>query len=246
MLFRSALADRFRIMQREKEETQREALSRQKAMADSFARFVPREFLRYLNRTDIVDVKLGDQVIKEMAVLFSDIRSFTNLSERMSPQENIDFINAYLDRIAPIIRNNNGFIDKYIGDAIMALFPESVDDAITAAVAMQRELYRFNEARRESGESEISIGIGIHWGKMMLGTIGEAHRLETTVISDAVNTASRLEGLNKQLGSKILISGESLGLARPGTYRCRCLGQVPVKGKDRPVEVMEILMDGEE
>lgn len=100
----------------------------------AYARFVPREFLRFLEKESIVDVKLGDQVQKEMTVLFSDIRSFTSLSESMSPKENFNFLNSYLKRVGPVIRNHNGFIDKYIGDAIMALFPDSAQDAMNADI----------------------------------------------------------------------------------------------------------------
>ncbi|MCZ0904476.1 response regulator, partial [Microcoleus sp. HI-ES] len=102
----------------------------------AYGRFVPHDFLRFLGHESIVDVRLGDQIQKEMTVLFSDIRSFTTISEAMTPQENFNFINSYLSRVSPVIRAHQGFIDKYIGDAIMALFPESADDAVRAAVEM--------------------------------------------------------------------------------------------------------------
>lgn len=239
-----ALADRMRIMQREKEAVQREAFERQKEMTESFSRFVPEEFLRYLNRENIVDIRLGDQSIREMTVLFSDIRSFTNISERLSPQENIDFLNSYLQKIAPIIRSNNGFIDKYIGDAIMALFPESVNDAINAAIQMHRALRELNECYNVCGETGISIGVGIHTGTLVLGTIGEENRIDTTVISDAVNTASRLESMNKNFNTKILVSKESFDQAiDKEKYPHRVIGLVKIRGKAKPIRVIEILLE---
>ena len=198
----------------------------------AYGRFVPHDFLRFLGHESIVDVQLGDQIQKEMTVLFSDIRSFTTISEAMTPQENFNFINSYLSRVSPVIRAHQGFIDKYIGDAIMALFPESADDAVRAAVEMQKQVIIYNQHRQRSNYSPITIGIGLHAGTLMLGTIGEEERMESTVIADAVNLASRLEGLTKVYGSGILVT-ESI-LERLGDrekYLCRFVDRVIVKGK---------------
>src|SRR5439155_939511 len=108
-------------------------------------RFMPRELLEILGKKSILEVKLGDQLQREMAILFSDIRSFTSISEKMLPKENFDFINAFLCEVAPVIRESRGFIDKYIGDAIMALFAGDADDAVRAGIDMQRRLRAFNE-----------------------------------------------------------------------------------------------------
>ena len=208
---------------------------------NSLRRFVPYEFLCFLEKESIVEVKLGDQVLKEMTVLFSDIRSFTTLSEGLTPKENFDFLNNYLSRVGPVIRQHHGFIDKYIGDAVMALFPERVEDAIAAAIAMQEEVTRYNGDLIQSGQSPMSIGIGLHTGSLMLGTIGEEQRMETTVIADAVNLASRLEGLTKLYGAGILVSEQTLSqLGSPHSYRSRFLETVQVKGKQQPVGVVEI------
>ncbi|HYO06762.1 MAG TPA: adenylate/guanylate cyclase domain-containing protein, partial [Phototrophicaceae bacterium] len=163
-------------------------------IAAASARFVPREFLRFLKIESIVDARLGDSVQAEMTIMFADIRSFTSLSESMSPQQNFDFINSYLSRVGPVIRQYNGFIDKYIGDGIMALFPNRAEDAVQAAVEMQHQVKIYNLHRQNSGYQPIALGIGLHTGTLMLGTIGEAERMESTVISDAVNLASRVEG----------------------------------------------------
>ncbi|MGB7440928.1 MAG: ATP-binding protein, partial [Coleofasciculaceae cyanobacterium] len=198
----------------------------------AYRRFVPHEFLEFLDRESIVEVQLGDSVQKEMTIMFSDIRSFTSLSEKMSPQENFDFINEYLKKVSPVIRKNQGFIDKYIGDAIMALFPKTADDALQAAIEIQRQVSIYNSERQAISKPPIAIGIGLHTGSLMLGTIGDEQRMESTVIADAVNLASRFEGLTKVYGAAILISGETLSrLSTPEKYAHRFLGKVKVKGK---------------
>jgi two-component system sensor histidine kinase ChiS len=207
----------------------------------AYGRFVPHNFLRFLNRESILDVKIGDQVQKDMTVLFSDIRSFTALSEAMTPAENFNFINSYLSRVSPVIRTYSGFIDKYIGDAIMALFPETPEDALKAAIEMQKQVSLYNQHRQESGYPPIAIGIGLHTGSLMLGTVGEEQRMQTTVISDAVNLASRLEGLTKLYGAGITLSGQTLiSLDAPTKYSYRFLGKIKVKGKKESVSVFEI------
>jgi signal transduction histidine kinase/class 3 adenylate cyclase/CheY-like chemotaxis protein len=207
----------------------------------AYGRFVPHNFLKFLDKESILDVKIGDQVQKEMTVMFSDIRSFTTLSETLSPQETFNFVNAYLSRVSPLIREHKGFIDKYIGDAIMALFPEAAGDAVQTAMAMQKEVTKYNQYRQQKGEIPISIGIGLHTGNLMLGTVGESERMETTVIADAVNLASRLEGLTKLYGAGILISEHTLlQLEDLQTYQYRFLDRVRVKGKNEPVAVYEI------
>ena len=208
--------------------------------AESFSRFVPHEFLTFLGKEHVEQIRLGDQVQREMTILFSDIRSYTTLSERMTPQQNIDFLNSYLMSVGPIIRKQGGFIDKYIGDAIMALFPGSPDEALSAARGIFIQLEEYNALRAASGEEPIAVGVGIHTGTLMLGTIGEENRLDTTVISDAVNIASRLESLTKEHGVKVLISRETrdrLTLDVP----LREIGRVPVKGRSEPVELFEYI-----
>lgn len=228
------LSDRLLVLDRLKDE-----------LLAATTRFVPNQLMRLLNKDSIVDVRLGDQVQKRMTVLFSDIRSFTTLSERMTPQENFNFINSYLGQMGPIIREHDGFIDKYIGDAIMALFDRSPDEAIAAGVAMLRKLETYNEGRRRAGYVPIAIGIGINTGELMLGTIGERDRMEGTVISDAVNLASRVEGLTKEYGAPLLITDETLRhLEHPERVAVRFLDRVKVKGKSEPIMVYEVI-DGD-
>jgi predicted ATPase/class 3 adenylate cyclase len=218
------------------------ALDQQVKLTNAYSRFVPREILQFLGKESIIEVTLGDQIQQEMTVLFSDIRDFTALSEQMSPQENFDFINSYLSRVSPIIREHNGFIDKYIGDAIMALFEGDTDDAVRAAIEMQEEVVSYNDHRARAGYQPISIGVGLHTGNVMLGTVGEQERMEGTVISDTVNLASRLEGLTKLYGSPIIVSEKTLfNLRHPHQYTFFFLDQVKVKGKKDPVSIFEIL-----
>lgn len=214
-------------------------------LSNSYFRFVPKQFLEFLGKKNIVDIQLGDQVQREMTVMFSDIRSFTELSEDFSPKENFDFINHYLGYMEPVIMRNNGFIDKYIGDSIMALYSLSANDAINAAIEMRAKLQEFNDDLKGNEKPSIESGIGIHTGQLMLGIVGGQSRIEGTVISDHVNLASRLEGLTKIYGAPIIISQDSLiKLENPLQYNFRFLDIVKVKGRKASVNIFEIL-DGE-
>ncbi len=220
---------------------------KQEEMAASMSRFVPTGFLEVLGKRSILNVGLGDAVQREMTVLFSDIRSFTAMCEQMQPQQIFNFINEYLRRVGPVIRQYRGFIDKYIGDAIMALFPHRADDALHAAVALQRHVTAFNVERAARGEPPISIGVGLHLGQLMLGTIGEEARLEGTVIADAVNMASRFEGLTKMFGAHILVSGNTLeSMAQRGRFKARYLGEVQLRGRTENTAIYEIFDSNDE
>ncbi|HSH05525.1 MAG TPA: adenylate/guanylate cyclase domain-containing protein, partial [Anaerolineae bacterium] len=206
----------------------------------AYSRFVPVEVLTLLDRDNIIDVELGDQTEMEMSILFADVRNFTTLSEQMTPKENFDFINRLLGEIGPLIREHGGFIDKYMGDGIMALFPGSAEAAVRAGLALQAAVVEFNAAQGLAGEA-IGLGVGIHTGWLMLGTIGEAERMEGTVISDTVNTASRLEGLTKQYGVGVIVSeAVKAKLGEGEGYRWRFLDEVQVKGKREAVGVYEV------
>jgi two-component system sensor histidine kinase ChiS len=197
--------------------------------------------LFFLEKQHITEVRLGDSVQKEMTILFSDIRSFTSLSESMSPEENFKFLNSYLSRIGPEIRANNGFIDKYIGDAIMALFPEKPDDAVRAALAMRAKLVEYNGHRASAGYAAIQVGIAINTGKLMMGTLGEQERMDGTVIADAVNLASRLEGLSRLYGDTILITGPTLSLLEGRRdFHTRFVDRVRVRGRKEAVLIYEV------
>jgi two-component system sensor histidine kinase ChiS len=163
----------------------------------------------------------------------------------MTPEENFKFINSYLARITPIIRENNGFIDKYIGDAILALYPGSPEDALRSAIRMVEYLSEYNGYRKNSGYRPINIGIGIHTGTLIVGIIGDTERMQGTVISDAVNLASRVQDVTKLYGANIIISQDTfIRLENPTIYNFRFLGKVKVKGKVQSVSLFEVF-DGE-
>ncbi|TFG59382.1 MAG: adenylate/guanylate cyclase domain-containing protein [Spirochaetales bacterium] len=211
------------------------------SLLNAFKRFVPHEFIQFLDKKSILDVRLGDQVQKKMTIMFSDIRSFSELSESMTPEENFKFLNSYLSRVGPEIRAHGGFIDKYIGDSIMALFPEKPEDALRAAIAMFGKLIEYNGHRQSTGYIPIGIGIGLHTGSLMLGTLGEHERMDGSVISDAVNLCSRLESLTRMYGASILLSGVTLDLLPDkNSYGCRFVDKVQVKGRKEPTTIYEV------
>lgn len=215
--------------------------ARLEALVDAYGRFVPHDLLRLLDKNSILDVHLGDQTEKEMSVLFSDIRNFTSISERLTPQENFNYINNYLSRVGPHIRAHNGIIDKYIGDAVMALFPRSVDDALDAALKMLRVTNDYNADPQNGGAPPVKIGIGLHVGKVMLGTIGETQRMDGTVISDSVNLASRLEGMSKKYGCSVIISDAVVKkIAKKDKYLVRQVDKVAVAGKTDVISLYEV------
>jgi class 3 adenylate cyclase len=208
--------------------------------AQTVHRFIPREFLDMLERKTLADVKLGDHMQREMTVFFSDIRDFTQLSERLTPQENFSFLTSYLRNVTPIIRARGGFVDKYLGDGVMALFPGLAIDAVQAAVDLGQQIARYNHGRRLAGYAPIKIGTGLHRGSLMLGTIGAEDQMQTTVIADAVNLASRIEGMTKTFGVNLLLSGSVVeNLPKDHKFRLRPLGAVRAKGKSEAVEIFE-------
>lgn len=217
------------------------ALCAELEIAHATSRFVPNQFLSFLGCESIVNVKLGEAVELEMSVLFSDIRDFTTLSEQMTPEENFKFINSYLSHMEPLIVANQGFIDKYIGDAIMALFSEGADDAVRAGIAMLYALVEYNQHRASVGYIPIKIGVGINTGSLMLGIVGGPSRMDGTVISDTVNLASRIESLTKKYGVSLLITQQTFQhLSNPADYAIRVIDQVQVKGKLEMVTVYEV------
>ena len=211
----------------------------------SYSRFVPKEFFKVLGRENILDVHLGNQIEKEVTVLFSDIRSYTTLSESMTVKKNFRFLNGYLRRVIPVINSNNGMVQQFLGDGIMALFLDRPDDAIKAAIAYQKMLTKYNEGRIRKGRVPISVGIGMNTGSLMLGIIGNEKRMSANVVSDAVNTGSRMEGLTKYFGVSVLVSEDSFEkLENSQQFNYRYLGKVLVKGKKNALKVYDFF-DGD-
>jgi two-component system sensor histidine kinase ChiS len=211
-------------------------------LLQAYGRFVPDEYLQFLGKQSIVDFQLGDHVSKEMAIMFSDLRSFTTMAEQMTPQENFNFINTYLQQISPEIRKHNGFIVKYMGDGLMAVFPDGVDDAIQAGIVKLEQLQKLNQSRKMNGEIPLNIGIGIHVGDTMVGIIGDANRMQADALSDHVNLTARLESLTKYYGVSLLISGDVVQrFSQPEKYHIRFLDRAIVKGRQEAITVCEVL-----
>jgi class 3 adenylate cyclase/CheY-like chemotaxis protein len=230
------------ISDRKRAEAAREQFTQELfQLNEAFSRFVPRQFLQSLARKNITEIQLGECVEKKMSVVFADIRGFTTCSEQMTPEDTFKFINAYLRRMEPAILENGGFIDKYIGDEIMALFEGSADSAVNAGVSMLKILAEYNLTRQQRDRQPLEIGIGINTGNLMLGTVGGNSRLDTTVIGDTVNLGARLQPLTKVYQAPLLISHHTLvELEEPMKYALRFIAQVQVRGRDQKVGIFEV------
>lgn len=187
-------------------------------LAQKFQLFVPEQLLGRIAPQGIESIQLGNVTEEELTILFCDIRGFTAIAESQEARETFEWLNAFFTKMNDCITSHGGFIDKYLGDAIMAVFdkPNShAMDAIEAAVAMQETLQEFNASRHKYNlESPVNIGTGINTGIGMIGTLGSDRRMDSTVIGDVVNTASRLENLTKIYGCQIIVSENALVHAR--------------------------------
>jgi adenylate cyclase len=184
---------------------------------------------------------------REITVLFVDLRSFTTMSEPLPPRDVLALLNRYFDRMSGTVEIYHGIVDKYMGDAIMALFgapaplANHADNAILAAIEMKSALARLNAELEAEGLSRLKFGIGINTANVIAGNIGSSRRLNYSVIGDGVNVAARLQDLTRmsQYRADILISASTLAAAK-GRYRTRALGAVPVRGRDEPVEIFAV------
>ena len=210
----------------------------------AFSSYVSPEILEIITKNP-EKLKLGGER-REVSVLFSDIRNFTSLSESIEPEVLVKFLNSYFDPMTKIILEEKGMLDKYIGDAIMAIFNAPVDvenhadRACTAALRMIRKLRELNERFNEEFSISVNIGIGINTGYVIAGNMGSTFRFEYTVVGDTVNLASRLEGLNKIYGTQIIISEYTKNKLK-GSYLLRELDLVVVKGKRKPTLIYELM-----
>ena len=221
-------------------ENLRNALRTQAKLTDANKRFVPTEFLAGLGCDSIVDVDLNEAAEQEMAVVFVDLRGFTRLSETLGSRRTIEMINHYLAHVQPAIAANEGFVGQYYGDGILALFPQCVEDAARAAVDMCRGLERYNS---QPGDfPTLRFGIGIHFGPLILGTVGSVDHFQCGVVGDSVNLASRIEGLTKFFGATLLLSGATHArLPAAHDLRYRYLGRVQVPGRSEVIDVYDCL-----
>ncbi|MBP5706869.1 MAG: hypothetical protein J6W76_06255, partial [Spirochaetales bacterium] len=171
-----------------------------------YYKFVPKEFLTLLGKDQITDVQLNDQSRRSLTLMSADVRNFTVMSERLSEDEVFNVLNHYLSAIGPIIRNHGGFIEKYLGDGIVVLFPDDGDKAVKCALAMLAAVNELNNKFQMNGNESFRIGIGLHYGEVVLMTVGEEDRMAGLTISDAVNIVLRLETLTKKYHQPIIVS----------------------------------------
>jgi len=208
-----------------------------------FARFVSKDVYEQL-MTDPSRAALGG-ARRTMTVLFSDVRGFTALSEKGEPEDVVRQLNEYFARMVQVLFAHRGTLDKFVGDMVMALFGAPLDDpdhaehAVQTALAMSSALDDLNRKWASEGRAELDIGIGINTGEMVAGNIGSATIMSYTVIGDAVNLGARLESLNKDYGTRVIIS-EATRAQLKGRYDIRPLGDVTVKGRSRPVAIFEV------
>lgn len=222
--------ENLRAIRQQKDELRRLAYAAQ--------RFVPQEYLDFLGKKSIADVHVGDQVDAAMTIMFVDVRGFLAISERMTPQETLGFVNRLLAWASRVVRAHNGFIDKYLGDGAMALFPQSVDDAVRAAMAIRAGAREENQRRNERGEEPVHLGMGIHYGPLVLGIVGEDQRLEATVIGDVVNSTARLQSITKNHSQDILISETAIANLRdPVNVETRLVDRARLRGMSREIGI---------
>lgn len=217
-------------------------LEEREKMKDAFGKFVSQEIAEQVLKGEI---RLGGER-KTAAVFFSDIRQFTSISEKLEPEEVVEFLNQYMTRMVKCINDTGGVVDKYIGDAIMAVWGAPIstgndtENAVNSALAMRKSLAEFNRGRGGVKNPVIKIGCGINTGPVLAGQIGSEERMEYTVIGDTVNLASRIEALNKTLGTDILISQDAYNLVK-GIYAVEKMSPINVKGKKEPQQIYAVL-----
>jgi len=228
------LGSRINLLRRTTEESRDEVVQLNRAIS----RFVP-EFTHYLTQ-DLKQLKLGQKLDLTATVLFSDIRGFTSLSATMSSAEIVGFLNSYYSRLAPVVEQFGGFVDKYIGDSVLAIFPENPDSALRAAIAASYELQAYNEARKRRGRLPVRTCFGIHTGPLTIGNVGTENRMQTTVIGDTVNIAARTEELTKKFFATILLTKNSIQyLHSRDAYLLREIALLKPRGKDENIGIYE-------
>lgn len=213
------------------------------AKAAAFRKFVPQQFLVMLGFGTEESILEGHGKAQECTILFSDIRRFTEISGRMTADEVFQMINSYIRCVSAIVDKNGGFIDHSYGDGVLTIF-EDAQDAVRAAVELQHYVHNQPMRLGENGEEGvwIALGIGIHRGIVMAGTVGTDTRMQTSVFGDTVNIAARMQGLNKDFGTKVLISREVRQvLERNSEFIMRCLGEIEIRGVERVMKLYEVV-----
>ncbi len=216
-----------------------EGLAERDRVKSAFARYVSQQVMDTMLKAGSETLLRGDR--RRISVLFADIRGFSKISERMAPEKVVLLLNDYFELMVEVIFRNHGTLDKFMGDGLMAIFgaPENdayqEENALKAAIEMQQELEKLEQKWSAEG-IQIRIGVGIHSGPAIVGTIGSSRRMEYTAIGDTVNVASRLESATKDLGTNILISEHTYYGAK-GSFAFRNMGTIMVRGRDEPLTV---------
>jgi len=210
---------------------------------DVFEKFVPPAYLRRIAAKGLRSIRLGEADQQDVTILCCDIRGFTPLSERLNPSQLIAFVNALLNRMTSAVSRQAGVIDKFIGDAVLCIFEgnDSAQRAVACGIEMLGEVKRFNAEERRLKDQAVQIGIGLHFGPVILGTIGSSERMDSTVLGLTVNLAKRLEEITKKIGVDMIISDQVAKRLPDGNhYRLRDLGEVWVKGALTPLTIFEV------
>jgi adenylate cyclase len=214
-------------------------LAERDRVKSAFARYVSQQVMDSVLTSDSGSMLRGDR--RRISVLFSDIRGFSKISEHLAPEKVVQLLNEYFELMVEVVFRNQGTLDKFIGDGLMAIFgapendPYQEEHALKAAIEMQQELAKL-EVRWEAEGIHIRIGVGIHSGPAIVGTIGSSRRMEYTAIGDTVNVASRLQSATKELGANILISEHTYYGAK-GAFPFRNMGTITVRGREEPLTV---------
>jgi adenylate cyclase len=219
------------------------ALASAREAIRTFALYVPRELVRNIVASG--QANAGKAVRQEVTALFTDIRDFTTISEQHSPEDVVGMLSTYFDLMNPIVERHNGVIVQYLGDSIYAMWnapvadPTHVDDACRCALELKAAIDAFNEANRQAGRPELVTRFGVHTGEAVVGSVGAEARRQYTAMGDTVNVASRLEGMNKQYGTTILVSG-AVRERSDGSFEFRSLGVAKAKGRNEGIEIFEL------
>ena len=210
---------------------------------DVFERFVPPAYLRRIAAKGLRSIRLGEADQQELTILCCDIRGFTPLSERLNPSQLIAFINKLWEKITRVVSGQGGVIDKFLGDAVLCIFEgaDSAQRAVACGVDMLATVKSFNTDENRSADQGVQIGVGLHIGPVILGTIGSMERMDSTVLGLTVNLAKRLEEATKMLSVDMIISDQvAKRLPDRNQYRLRDLGEVWVKGSLEPLTLFEV------
>jgi len=210
-------------------------------LSNSYFRFVPEQFLKVLGKTNMTQIHLGEQQNKKMAILICSMRGFDAFSSKLTTEETFGFINSFLKRFGPIIREHGGFISRYQGPGMLTMFPGDAGAAVRASIKLRHTLERYNAQRQSVGYEPIEINIAIHYGDVMLGIIGEEQRIESSVVSSHVALALELEKTAEKLGCSIVLTQEALSSMRQeslGAYRK--LGALEMIGRSETIELYDL------